>query len=105
MCGPRTTGRASGSVDLPRACVGRHVDKRTPGRGCPIVSDRVTRRRNHRSCKGSCNELRATTATHEALSGVNGNGKTPETGMIGVLPAPEAGAQVRILPGAPHLTS
>jgi len=33
------------------------------------------------------------------------NGKTPETGMIWVYRPPEAGAQVRILPGAPRLTS
>lgn len=41
--------------------------------------------------RGSCNEPWATTATHEAPSRVNGDAETPETDMIGVLPASGGG--------------
>src|SRR5581483_1210672 len=38
------------------------------------------------ACKGSCNELRDTTATHETPSRVNKNDETPVTRMVRVVP-------------------
>ncbi len=63
----------------------------------PHVGGRVAESSNvvgedRRSCKGSCNEPHDTTATQDRLSRANGKGRTPETGMIWVVPASGGGS-------------
>ena len=65
-----------------------------PGEQCmsPHAGEGGIASKDRHACKGSCNELRDTTATHETPSRVNKNNKAPVTRMISVAPASRTGS-------------